>query len=44
MSISLDPDELFFLASGNDGSIRLWSVDPCECLVVYKGHINTVWK
>jgi hypothetical protein len=44
MSLTVDAEEMFFLAAGADGVIRLWSLDLCECLVVYKGHLNTIWR
>lgn len=33
----------FLLSSSADKTIRLWSLDTWQCLVVYKGHDRPVW-
>lgn len=33
----------FLLSSSADRTIRLWSLDTWQCLVVYKGHDRPVW-
>jgi transcription initiation factor TFIID subunit 5 len=33
----------FLLSSSGDKTIRLWSLDTWQCLVVYKGHDRPVW-
>ncbi|XP_069950406.1 transcription initiation factor TFIID subunit 5 [Cherax quadricarinatus] len=37
------PDRNLLLTGGEDGTIRLWSMQTWTCLVVYKGHIFAVW-
>ena len=43
-SLSLLYDELFFLSSSVDTTIRLWCIRSRSCLVQYQAHINTVWR
>ena len=43
-SISLQYDELYFLSSSIDTSIRLWCLRSRSCLSLYQGHINTIWR
>ncbi len=33
----------YLLSSSADKTIRLWSIDAWQCLVVYKGHDEPVW-
>ena len=33
----------FLLSSSADSAVRLWSLDTWSCLVVYKGHSQSVW-
>lgn len=33
----------WLLSSSADGTIRLWSLDLWQCMVVYKGHDRPVW-
>lgn len=33
----------WLLSSSADGTIRLWSLDLWQCMVVYKGHDQPVW-
>lgn len=33
----------FLLSSSFDKAVRLWSLETCTCLVVYKGHMQAVW-
>ncbi|KAK8378853.1 hypothetical protein O3P69_009523 [Scylla paramamosain] len=42
-SVSMSPDRNLLLSAGEDGTIRLWSLQTWTCLVVYKGHIFPVW-
>ncbi|KAG7174515.1 Transcription initiation factor TFIID subunit 5-like 1 [Homarus americanus] len=37
------PDRNLLLTGGEDGTIRLWSMQTWTCLVVYKGHVFAVW-
>ncbi|KAJ5545588.1 transcription initiation factor TFIID subunit 5 [Penicillium frequentans] len=46
---NVDPDDYvptnarFLLSSSADKTIRLWSLDTWQCMVVYKGHDRPVW-
>ncbi|XP_027218189.1 transcription initiation factor TFIID subunit 5 [Penaeus vannamei] len=40
---SFSPDRNLLLTAGEDGTIRLWSLQTWTCLVVYKGHVFAVW-
>jgi len=42
-SISLNYDELYFVSSSVDATVRLWDVRQRTCIGVFKGHINTIW-
>ena len=42
-SLSISYDELYFLSSSVDMSIRLWCIRQRTCLQVFKGHASTVW-
>ena len=42
-SISLNYDELYFVSSSVDATVRLWDIRQRTCLGVFKGHINTIW-
>lgn len=42
-SLSLQYDELYFLSSSVDTTIRFWCIRQRACLAVFKEHLNTVW-
>lgn len=41
--LSFNPDKSLLLSCGEDGVIRLWSLQTWTCLVCYKGHVFPVW-
>ncbi|CAL4074885.1 unnamed protein product, partial [Meganyctiphanes norvegica] len=43
-SCSFSPDRSLLLTAGEDGTIRLWSLQTWTCLVSYKGHVFPVWS
>ena len=43
-SVSLLYDELYFISSSIDTTIRLWCIRQRTCLSIFRGHVNTVWK
>ena len=42
-SLSISYDELYFLSSATDLSIRLWCIRQRTCLQIFKGHSSTIW-
>lgn len=42
-SVSFSPDRTLLLSCSEDSTIRLWSLQIWNCLVVYKGHMFPVW-
>ena len=42
-SLSINYDELYFLSSSVDTTIRLWCIRQRACLQIYNGHLNTIW-
>ncbi|CAB3366035.1 Hypothetical predicted protein [Cloeon dipterum] len=43
-TMSFSPDRTMLLSCSEDCSIRLWSLQIWDCLVVYKGHCFPVWS
>ena len=43
-SLSLHYDELYFISSSVDTSIKLWCIRSRCCLASFQAHINTVWR
>ena len=41
---SADTSPQWLLSSSGDGTVRLWSLDVFQCVVVYKGHVGPVWS
>ncbi|KAJ9604720.1 Transcription initiation factor TFIID subunit 5 [Cladophialophora chaetospira] len=39
-----DTSAHWLLSSSADGTIRLWSLDVFQCMVVYKGHVGPCWR
>jgi len=41
--LSFNPDKSLLLSCGEDGVVRLWSLQTWTCLVCYRGHVFPVW-
>ncbi|XP_022904363.2 transcription initiation factor TFIID subunit 5 [Onthophagus taurus] len=43
-SLAFSPDRSLLLSCSEDTTIRLWSLQIWNCVVVYKGHMYPVWN
>ncbi|XP_018023000.1 transcription initiation factor TFIID subunit 5 isoform X2 [Hyalella azteca] len=43
-AVSVSPDKALLASSGQDGTVRIWSLQTWTCVVVLRGHIYPVWS